>query len=61
MIGVELFSATLKRCFPLLKQRAPTGPLKGTAFRLSVSTAKRLRLLAAEGDTLSWKENFLRG
>jgi hypothetical protein len=24
MIKVELFSATLKRCFPLLKQRAPT-------------------------------------
>ena len=24
MINVELFPATLKRCFPLLKQRAPT-------------------------------------
>jgi hypothetical protein len=23
-IKVELFPATLKRCFPLLKQRAPT-------------------------------------
>jgi hypothetical protein len=24
MIKIELFSATLKRCFPLLKQRDPT-------------------------------------
>jgi hypothetical protein len=24
-ITTEFFSATLKRCFPLLKQRAPTG------------------------------------
>jgi hypothetical protein len=44
MINVELFSATLKRCFPLLKQRAPTRLLKGTAFRPSVITAKQLRL-----------------
>jgi hypothetical protein len=24
-IKIEFFPATLKRCFPLLKQRAPTG------------------------------------
>jgi hypothetical protein len=27
MVKVRLFIATLKRCFPLLKQRAPTPPL----------------------------------
>jgi hypothetical protein len=26
MIKVEVFHATLKRCFPLLKQGAPTNP-----------------------------------
>jgi hypothetical protein len=26
MIKIELFPATLKPCFPLLKQRAPTNP-----------------------------------
>jgi len=31
MIEIELFPATLKRCFPLLKQRAPT-KLRGEIF-----------------------------
>ena len=36
MIKVELFPATLKRCFPLLKQRAPTKLQGGSAaFRSS--------------------------
>jgi hypothetical protein len=37
------FLATLKRCFPLLKQREATRQLKGTTFRLPVITAKQLR------------------
>jgi hypothetical protein len=37
MIKVEVFSATLKRCFPLLKQRAPT--LLGAPFLSSHAEA----------------------
>jgi hypothetical protein len=38
MINVELFPATLKRCFPLLKQRAPT-KLRGEICGFSGSHA----------------------
>jgi hypothetical protein len=33
-IKIELFSATLKRCFPLLKQRAPTKSRSDPGFRM---------------------------
>jgi len=41
IINVELFPATLKRCFPLLKQRAPT-KLRGGDLRLLFGFSRRL-------------------
>jgi hypothetical protein len=51
-IKVELISATLERCSPLLKERAPTKLLKGTAFRPFIVT-QIIAALAAEGPVLS--------